>query len=130
MNPGGKRLFTPQEANRTLPLVRRIVDDILDKGRMLRAIAAEGRSQDESKHRRVEELRRQIIENLRELDAIGCSFKDPGFDRGLVDFPAIIDGEEVLLCWRTDEPRVEWYHGTMAGYAGRKRIPPALLEDA
>jgi hypothetical protein len=41
---------------------------------------------------------------------------------GLVDFPAMIDGEEVLLCWRSDEPEVLYYHGLEDGFAGRKKI--------
>ena len=41
-------------------------------------------------------------------------------DRGLVDFPAIVDGEEVYLCWvETEEDGIAYWHDLDAGYAGR-----------
>lgn len=43
-------------------------------------------------------------------------------DRGLVDFPAIMDGREVFLCWEESEPNVEYWHELDAGYAGRSPI--------
>ncbi len=42
--------------------------------------------------------------------------------RGLVDFPAVIGGKEVLLCWESGEPDIEFWHDLHAGYAGRQRI--------
>nr|WP_306813112.1 DUF2203 domain-containing protein [Paenibacillus soyae] len=44
---------------------------------------------------------------------------------GLLDFPAIVDGEEALLCWREGEDRIAHYHGWNDGYAGRRRHPDA-----
>jgi hypothetical protein len=43
-------------------------------------------------------------------------------DRGLVDFPAIIGGKEVFLCWEQDEEDVEFWHELDVGYAGRERL--------
>lgn len=43
-------------------------------------------------------------------------------DRGLVDFPALIGGKEVFLCWEQDEESVEFWHDLDAGYGGRERI--------
>ena len=43
-------------------------------------------------------------------------------DRGLVDFPAIIGGREVFLCWEKDEEDIEFWHDLGAGYAGRERL--------
>lgn len=43
-------------------------------------------------------------------------------DRGLIDFPAIIGGREVFLCWEQDEESVEFWHDLEAGYGGRERI--------
>jgi hypothetical protein len=43
-------------------------------------------------------------------------------DRGLIDFPAIIDGREVFLCWEQDEEDIEFWHDLEAGYAGRERL--------
>ncbi len=42
--------------------------------------------------------------------------------RGLVDFPAIVGGREVFLCWEQDEEDVEFWHELDAGYAGRERL--------
>jgi len=43
-------------------------------------------------------------------------------DRGLVDFPAIIGGKEVFLCWEKDEEDIEFWHDLDSGYAGRERL--------
>lgn len=122
------RYFTPLEANRTLPLVKRIVADIQASGRRLRQLAGElgPAAADDAEIRK---LIASLNEFFEELEGIGCSYKDPNFNLGLVDFPAVIDGEEVLLCWRSDEPAVTYYHSPMEGYQGRKRIPDELLRE-
>jgi Uncharacterized conserved protein (DUF2203) len=43
-------------------------------------------------------------------------------DRGLVDFPAVVDGQEVYLCWSFDEPEVGHWHGLESGLAGRRPL--------
>jgi hypothetical protein len=43
-------------------------------------------------------------------------------DRGLVDFPAIIGGREVFLCWESDEDDIEFWHDLESGFAGRERL--------
>ena len=43
-------------------------------------------------------------------------------DRGLVDFPAIIGGKEVFLCWEKDEEDIEFWHDLETGYGGRERL--------
>ena len=43
-------------------------------------------------------------------------------DRGLIDFPAIIGGKEVFLCWEQDEEDIEFWHDLDAGYGGRERL--------
>lgn len=43
-------------------------------------------------------------------------------DRGLIDFPAIIGGREVFLCWEQDEEDIEFWHDLDTGYAGRERL--------
>lgn len=119
-----KRLFTPREANRTLPLVRRIVRDILEIGRELRGYAE---SADREGSARAKEA---LARCFAELEQIGCSYKDWSFEIGLVDFPAVLDGEPVFLCWRSDEPDVRWFHPRNAGYAARRPIPARLLAAA
>jgi hypothetical protein len=43
-------------------------------------------------------------------------------DRGLIDFPAILSGREVFLCWESDEEDVEFWHDLESGYGGRERL--------
>ena len=128
-----RRLFTPAQANRTLPLVRKIVRDILEAGGRLRTLAATihergGRPEDDERER-FEAIKDELGALMQELEAIGCTYKDWGFEMGLVDFPARIDGKNVLLCWRSDEPQVLWYHGNQDGFAGRRAIPEELLAE-
>jgi hypothetical protein len=42
---------------------------------------------------------------------------------GLIDFPSVLDGEDILICWKQGEERVSHYHGWHDGYAGRKPLP-------
>lgn len=112
------RLFSVTEAQRTLPLVRSIVRDILDLGAQARDVVA-GRADEFT----IEELQDQLREHLSELAGIGCYYKDWNFRIGLVDFPALIDGEVVFLCWRSDEPELRYYHRIEDGYAGRRPLP-------
>lgn len=120
------KVFTPAEATRALPLVRRVVGDILPLGRELMALGARGVSSHEDRDHAAELIGR--LEDLyAELEEVGCSFRCPGFDYGIIDFPGLIDGELVHLCWRDDEPELRYYHDPRAGFAGRKPIPQELL---
>ena len=121
------KYFTPVEANRTLPLVKRIVEDIQSYGQLLVKLANDLGEQ-AADDPEIKRLIGELNELMGELDQIGCSYKDPNFNLGLVDFPAIIDGNEVELCWRSDEPSVAHYHG-LEGYAGRKPIPEKYLTE-
>jgi len=69
----------------------------------------------------------QLDDLFDELESLGCSYRDWNFSQGLVDFPSVIHGQEALLCWRSDEPKVCYYHDLEAGYAGRLPIPKELL---
>ena len=116
------KTFTPQEADQTLPLVRKIVADILSLGHQIRGLSASigTNAQDDPV---VIKLMDQLEELFEELEALGCSYKDWNFSVGLVDFPCVIDGREVYLCWRSDEESLKFYHEADSGYAGRKPIP-------
>ncbi|MDY0082678.1 MAG: DUF2203 domain-containing protein [Ignavibacteriaceae bacterium] len=122
------KYFTPAEARKTLPLVRNIVRDILQTTREMRLIADEVSEKVEDDER-IKKLVTDVTGFLEELEEIGCYYKDTNFQTGLVDFPAVIDGEEVYLCWRSDEEDIKYYHKTDAGYAGRRLIPPQYFEE-
>lgn len=59
---------------------------------------------------------------LDHVHSTGCVVKD--LDQGLVDFPAILNNQEVYLCWRLGEDRIRFYHGHDEGFAGRKPLDP------
>jgi hypothetical protein len=59
---------------------------------------------------------------LEDIHAHGCLVKD--LDMGLLDFPAILNDEEVLLCWRLGEDRIRFYHGVNEGFSGRRPLDP------
>ncbi len=120
------KLFTPQEARRTLPLVKKIVKDILDYANQIKAISDSLGGQIEESEE-VRSLTRDIEGFMKELEELGCFYKDWNFQIGLVDFPSLIGGREVLLCWRSDEEDIRYYHGLLEGYAGRKPIPGEYL---
>lgn len=120
------KIFTPREANQRLPLVKRIVEDVLSVGDKIRTLSLEIGSGAEGDPRIIR-LMDQLEELFGELESLGCFYKDWNFTMGLVDFPAVINGQEVYLCWRSDEKTLQYYHDAESGYAGRKPIPRELL---
>jgi hypothetical protein len=65
----------------------------------------------------------QANQLLSEINEVGCRVTD--VEMGLVDFPAVVDGAEVYLCWQMDEPEIGFFHGVDEGYTGRHPLPPA-----
>ena len=120
-----RKVFTIVEANKRLPLIKTIVGDILDKGQKVKALSTleNTPSVEQQKNSFIAEIEVLMVE----LEELGCYFKDWNFEIGLVDFPAVINGKEVMLCWRSDEPNLRWYHSYDEGYPGRKLIPENLL---
>ncbi len=116
------KLFTVDEANQMLPLVKKIVADILQTGQLLRAFVREY-GEEAQKMQAFQDYMNRLQEFVEELEELGCFFKDWNFEVGLVDFPAIINGRVVFLCWRSDEPAIQFYHDVEAGYAGRQPLP-------
>lgn len=133
------KYFTLDEANRTLPLVERIVKDIVDAYPVFQeqlqtfhdfASTVAGPDLKE----RLDSLRAEIDESaeringyIRELQQIGCMFK--GFEEGLVDFYSMYRGRTILLCWKLGEERIAHWHELDAGYAGRQPITPEMAEE-
>jgi hypothetical protein len=128
------RHFSLDEANRTLPLVRRIVADIALEYREWRelvrryevvaggATAEEGESEEQIGLREaIDRVARRVTACVAELDQVGCVLK--GFEDGLVDFPGWFEGREVFWCWKLGEPEVVHWHEVDSGYAGRQPVP-------
>jgi hypothetical protein len=132
-----RRTFTVEQANRTLPLVSRIVRDIVtlyprwrERVAALEVMAADARADRldprmQELEREAQDLAAQIEGCIRELEALGIEYKLP-LDAGLVDFPGEIGGRRVYLCWRLGEEAVEHWHELDAGYAGRQPLPPYI----
>ena len=120
------KLFTPAQADQTLPLVKKVVADILKLGSHIRERSAQiGTGAENDKQ--IVDWMGQLEELFEELESLGCSYKDWNFTAGLVDFPSVIDGREVFLCWRSDEERLQYYHDVDSGFSGRKLIPNEYL---
>lgn len=120
------KLFTPKEAAQTLPLVRQIVEDILSTSEQLRVLSSKVKKGAEKDPEVVKGMER-LNQLFEELEDLGCYYKDWNFTMGLVDFPARLGGEEVFLCWRSDESEIRFYHEVDSGYSGRKKIPAEFL---
>lgn len=136
-------LFTVEEAERTLPLVSRIVADIVEAdGRLATLLPALRRARlqarmagpDAAAPDDLERLRTEIARlsdrlegYLRELGRIGCILHDVA---GSVDFPARLDDEPIQLCWRLGEEEILWWHPPRAQAGDRRALPASLLEAA
>ena len=125
--------FTVDEANKTLPLVRRIVSDAVrdywrwqEKVREYEEVAAnrvpgEPNENAERLEKEAAQLARDIDGYVAEIRELGVQMK--GFDTGLVDFPGEVEGRPVLLCWQLGEETVQYWHEEDAGFAGRQPLP-------
>jgi hypothetical protein len=122
------RYFTVDEANALLPEIRPIMADLLER----RARVAVARDQikpvvadrwSNTGNATASALVGEfiVIEQLiDQLKAFGCEIKD--INGGLLDFPARINDREVYLCWRYNEPTINYYHDLHSGFAGRKPL--------
>lgn len=113
-----RKIFTVEQASKMLPLVRRITEDILKTGQSIRELSVEMEKPEEDLE--INQLMDQLDDLFKEIEALGCYYKDWNFTVGLVDFPAKIHGKDVMLCWRSDEESIRYFHDAEAGYAGRR----------
>jgi hypothetical protein len=131
-------IFTVEMANRALPLVRRIVHDIVAEHPQWKDLVARyelhaaGAHADKGESAEMLELRARIDKfaaringYVAELEQVGCVLK--GFEQGLVDFHGVVDGRIVYLCWRQGEDAVSHWHELDAGFEGRQPITPEFL---
>jgi hypothetical protein len=140
-----RKYFTVEEANKALPLVKRIVADIVhqyrvvedlqqrlsmiskDRRRPSNDLYSEELAQSQAEFEAEESKLTNYVEELRRL---GVELKGPD---GLCDFFSVMDGREVFLCWRLGEPEVMYWHELDAGFAGRQllteHVPAATGDD-
>jgi hypothetical protein len=129
------RYFTLEEANEALrelgPLAEQMVEHRreLDEAQAARAalgaqVGGNGGDltpsdfsiADEELDRAASSLARCV----EQIQAAGVLVKD--LDRGLLDFPALREGEEILLCWQLGEDEIRYWHGVEEGFQGRKPL--------
>ena len=90
---------------------------IMMSGGMLVSIRDAARLRGEHDH-----TAREVQSALEQIQATGCVVKD--LDVGLLDFPALLNDQQVFLCWRLGEDRIRFYHKVDEGFAGRKPLDP------
>jgi hypothetical protein len=130
------RHFTPDEANAALERVRPLVERLVaQRGEHIAAL--ERQEELERKIRgngggippaqlaeataEVDTHARRLAKLVDEIAAHGAEVKD--IDTGLIDFPALRNGETVLLCWQLGEDEIGFWHRADDGFAGRKPLP-------
>lgn len=142
--PEQQRIFTLTEAERARRQIEPILVEAMDFRKQLgtldndlTAVSArimmmggmvvpyEKLAKQRLEHRRLTESLKSALERILET---GCLIKD--LEAGLLDFPAVIDNEEVYLCWKLGEDRIRFYHRQNEGFAGRKPLDPRDLGSA
>jgi hypothetical protein len=130
------RHFTLEEANAELEHVRPLVEQLVATRRE-HAAALERTEELEGKIRgngggippaelasataEVDGIARRLARLVDEITGHGAEVKD--VDSGLIDFPAFLRGETVLLCWQLGEDEIAWWHRVEDGFAGRQPLP-------
>lgn len=129
------RYFTLEEATEALEELRPIAEEMVARRREL--VEAQGRratlgaqvganggdltpSDFADADDELEQAASALARCVEQIQAAGVLVKD--LDRGLLDFPALRDDEEILLCWQVGEDEIRYWHGVDEGFAGRKRI--------
>ncbi len=130
-----QRLFTVEEAGEALEEVRPLAEQMVEHRRAL-AEAMERQEQLQARiggnggllspadlaeaQETVEREAAGVAICIERINRAGAIVKD--VDDGLVDFPSLRDGEEVLLCWRVGEDEIGWWHRPDDGFAGRRPL--------
>jgi len=131
-----ERTFTLEEAHALLPILESLLRTAIDDKQLIEAVDTELQ---EIAHRvflnggtllKIVSLARRKAERQKalqrvkdavaEIHATGVQVKD--LDIGLLDFPCVVSGEIVLLCWKLGENKITHWHSTTEGFAGRKLI--------
>jgi len=124
-----RRHFTLEQANKALPLVRRVVTDIVTTRGLASTLQTSLESAPGAQHKSIQGELDQAIDKLHayldELTEIGVELKD--FQVGLIDFTGRHQGRDVYLCWKLGEDRVAYFHEMNSGFGGR--VPVSMLEE-
>ena len=124
-----RRRFTLQQANKALPLVTRIVRDIVnthERATQLQAKLEESTGRESALQSQLDSALEQLQDYVDELGSIGVELKD--YESGLIDFPGRHQGRDIYLCWKLGEEKITHWHELHSGYAGRQSTS-TLEED-
>jgi len=143
MSPAMAKLFTLKEAEKLIPELQSLISEAISlkaeyaeaesdlQGTSRRIMMLGGAYVDQAqmlalKNRRAASMARlkEAIENIQNL---GCLVKD--LDTGLVDFPTLLRGAEVYLCWKLGEPSIQFWHRIEDGFRGRQKIDQDFLDN-
>jgi len=134
------KTFTVEQANAALPLIQAIVSDLAglsckvsDRRECLSVLLARHEPTPNDPYREelaqvqeeLEKDSRRLQNYVEELRELGVEPKSP--TQGLVDFPAIINGRKIYLCWQLGEPEILFWHELDAGFQGRQPLATAGL---
>jgi hypothetical protein len=145
------RFFDLDAANETLPELRTILETLRDERSQLIALRDEfarraalettpgeaaggtgarspddaaARSRDQAERRRLRLRMQGVIDQMQagvaRIDELGITLRE--IETGLVDFPALVSGRQVWLCWRLGEGDIEWWHELSDGFGGRQPL--------
>ena len=67
-----------------------------------------------------EKSMQEAKDTLGEIEEIGVQVKD--LEQGLLDFPCVLDGKTVLLCWKLGEKEIGYWHSPEDGFEGRRPL--------
>jgi hypothetical protein len=124
-----RKRFSLDEANKSLPLVRRITADIVrthgDAVRIQGDLERTDAKKRATLQSQLEQAMHLLEDYVDELSEIGCELKD--YQTGLIDFTGRHKGHDVCLCWKLGEDKIGYWHEMETGFAGRQ--PVATLKE-
>lgn len=117
--------YTIDRANERVPELGKMLGLLRDQRDELRELKAThdstGVADDRRRLRfRMQGLVDQMQATVARIDSWGITLRD--IETGLIDFPALVNGRQVWLCWRLGEGPVEWWHELDAGFSGRQSL--------
>lgn len=137
------RYFTLRQAERLLPQVESAIRDAIalkseyqktesEIQEFQRRVSMQGgvmvdRAGFLDRQRRRDSTAQQLKAAIENIQEYGCLVKD--LDIGLLDFPTLLNGQEVYLCWKLGENGIHFWHAVEDGFRGRKPIDQNFLEQ-
>ena len=122
-----ERHFTVEQANASLASVKPLLQRLRDARDLLTDSEAHAALTDSAPTNGGGEPGTQVGEAFLEVRGLLLALQEAGLvvrdiERGLIDFPAILEGREVYLCWELGEDEVAWWHELESGYRGREPL--------